>query len=106
MVYVLSKDGQPLMPTDRHGKARHLLKELKGNIRKRNQAEYLIKGFRLFDKVFYNHQECFIFGRRSSGSFDIRKLDGTKLNAGISYKKLKFLEARKPFLTERRSQGI
>ena len=47
-----------------------------------------------------------MFGRRSSGSFDIRKLDGTKLNAGISYKKLKFLEARKPFLTERRSQGI
>ena len=27
MVYVLSKDGQPLMPTDRHGKVRHLLKE-------------------------------------------------------------------------------
>ena len=79
---------------------------LKGNIRKRNQAEYFVKGFRLFDKVSYNHQECFIFGRRSSGSFDIRKLDGTKLNAGISYKKLKFLEARKPFLTERRLQGI
>ncbi len=27
MVYVLNIDGQPLMPTDRHGKVRHLLKE-------------------------------------------------------------------------------
>ena len=26
MVYVISKDGQPLMPTARHGKVRHLLK--------------------------------------------------------------------------------
>ena len=25
MVYVLDKDGQPLMPTDRHGKVRRLL---------------------------------------------------------------------------------
>ena len=25
MVYVLSKDGQPLMPTNRHGKVRRLL---------------------------------------------------------------------------------
>ena len=36
-----------------------------------------------------------MFGRRSSGSFDIRKLDGARLNAGVSYKKLKFLEAKK-----------
>ena len=89
-----------------HNRQMHKNTILKGNIRKRNQAEYLVKGFRLFDKVSYNHQECFVFGRRSSGSFDIRKLDGTRLNAGISYKKLKFLEARKPFLTERRLQGI
>ena len=47
-----------------------------------------------------------MFGRRSSGSFDIRKLDGARLNAGVSYKKLKFLEAKKTFLTEMRSQGI
>ncbi len=28
-VYVLSKDGKPLMPTKRFGKVRHLLKEKK-----------------------------------------------------------------------------
>ena len=31
MVYVLNKDGQPLMPTNRHGKVKHLLKDGKNN---------------------------------------------------------------------------
>lgn len=35
MVYVISNDGQPLMPTVRHGKVRRLLKEGKAKIRKR-----------------------------------------------------------------------
>ena len=37
-------------------------------------------------------QEGFIFGRRSRGYFDIRKLSGEKIHAGISYKKLRLLE--------------
>lgn len=52
------------------------------------------------------NQECFIFGRRSSGSFDIRLLDGTKLSAGVSYKKLKLIEKRKSYLIERRNVAI
>ena len=32
MVYVLNKDGQPLMPTDRYGKIRHLLKDGKAKV--------------------------------------------------------------------------
>ena len=32
MVYVLNKDGQPLMPTNRHGKVRHLLQDGKAKI--------------------------------------------------------------------------
>ena len=35
MVYVLNKDGQPLMPTNRHGKVKHLLKEGKAKVVKR-----------------------------------------------------------------------
>ncbi len=35
MVYVLSKDGKPLMPTERHGKVRYLLKEGKAKVVKR-----------------------------------------------------------------------
>ena len=74
----------------------------KGGYRKLNQAPKYVEGYQLFDKVRYHSRDCFIFGRRSSGSFDIRLLDGTKLSAGISYKKLKLLEKRKSYLTERR----
>lgn len=35
MVYVISNNGQPLMPTVRHGKVRRLLKEGKAKVRKR-----------------------------------------------------------------------
>ena len=35
MVYVLSIDGQPLMPTDKHGKVRHLLKDGRAEVVKR-----------------------------------------------------------------------
>ena len=75
----------------------------KGGVRKKNQAPKYVFGFQLFDKVRYNGIECFIYGRRSSGSFDIRTLDGTKISAGVSYKKLTLLETRKTVLTERRA---
>ena len=86
-----------------HNRQIHKNTILKGGYRKLNQAPKYVKGFQLFDKVLYNSQECFIFGRRSSGSFDIRLLDGTKLSAGVSYKKLKPLEKRKSYLIERRT---
>ena len=85
-----------------HNRQIHRNTILKGGCRKRNQASYLVKGFRLFDKVAYNNQECFIFGRRNSGYFDLRKLDGTKIHASVSYKKLKLLETQKTMLCERR----
>ena len=86
-----------------HNRQIHKCTINKGGMRKRNQAPYEVKDFRLFDKVRYKGSECFIFGRRSSGSFDIRKLDGTKISAGVSYKKLTLLETRKTTLTERRT---
>ena len=88
-----------------HNRRIHKSTICKGGIRKRNQTVYEVKGFRLFDKVEYNGQECFIFGRRSSGYFDIRKLDGTKVHAGILYKKLRLVETRHTMLTERRMAG-
>lgn len=84
-----------------HNRQIHKCKISKGGYRKLNQAPKYVKGFQLFDKVLYDNQECFIFGRRSSGSFDIRLLDGTKISAGVSYKKLKLLEKQKSYLTER-----
>ena len=35
MVYVINKNGQPLMPTERHGKVRRLLKIGKAKVIKR-----------------------------------------------------------------------
>lgn len=87
-----------------HNRQIHKSTILKGGYRKRNQAPYLVKGFRLFDKVRYNDKEYFIFGRRNSGFFDIRTLDGEKVNKGsLSYKKLRLIETRKSYLTERRT---
>ena len=86
----------------RHNRQIHKSTILKGGYRKRNQAEYQVKGFRLFDKVLYQGQECFIFGRRATGRMDIRLLDRTRINASVGYKKLKLLESRSNYLIERR----
>ena len=86
-----------------HNRQIHKMAILKGGKRKLNQAEYLVKGYRLFDKVLYHGEEYFIFGRRKSGFFDIRTLDGEKVNKGsISCKKLQLLEIPKGYLIERR----
>ena len=86
-----------------HNRQIHKQKILKGGIRKRNQAPYLVKGFRLFEKVKYHGKQYFIFGRRSSGFFDIRTLDGTKVNKGsVSCKKIRSLDMPSSYLTEER----
>lgn len=86
-----------------HNRQLHKLTIAKGGYRKNNQAPKYVFGYRLFDRVKLNEKECFIFGRRTSGSFDVRTLDGTKLSAGISYKKLSLIERQKSILTERRA---
>ena len=75
----------------------------KGGYRKVNQAPKCVKGFRLFDKVQYHGKEYFVFGRRSNGFFDVRTLDGDKINKGsINCKKIRLLEISKGFLVERK----
>ena len=84
----------------------HKANFLKGGRKKLNQAPFLVRGFRLFDLVNYEGSAYYVFGRRTSGYFDIRKLDGTKVNKGsISYKKLKLINTQKTILTERRNSG-
>ena len=90
--------------TRRHNRQIHKMKILKGGIRKLNQAPYEVHGFRLYDKVLCNGEAGFIFGRRTSGYFDVRRLDGTRISAGISYKKLRLIERRKTYLTEIRKE--
>lgn len=89
----------------RHNRKLHKSKIYSGGYRKNNQAKYSVFGFHLFDKVKYNNIDCFIFGRRSSGSFDIRKLTGEVISHSISYKKLKLVEYRKSLLVEREVCG-
>ena len=90
----------------RHNRQIYKANTLKGGIRKKNQAPYLVKGFRLLDKVLYDGLECFIFGRRSSGSFDIRKFDGTRVNTGISYKKLIFKSISNSFIVSQLKRNL
>jgi 5-methylcytosine-specific restriction endonuclease McrA len=73
----------------------------KGGKRKANQAAKYVHGFQLFDKVLFEGKECFTFGRRKTGYFDLRLLDGTKIHASASYKKLELLEKAGTILTER-----
>ena len=89
-----------------HNRQIHKVNFLKGGRKRLNQAPFLVRGFRLFDLVSYEGILYYVFGRRLSGYFDIRKLDGTKVNNGsISYKKLKLINTQKTLLTERRNSG-
>ena len=71
---------------------------LKGGIRKSNQAEKYVFGYRLFDKVQFNGQDCFIWGRRTTGIFTIKTINGKMIKDGISFKKLKLVEKSTSYL--------
>lgn len=88
-----------------HNRQIHKLTINKGGIRKRNQAVYEVKGFRLYDTVLWKGQKCFIFGRRSTGRMDLRLIDGTHINASAGYKNLKLLRKRSNYLVEQRKVG-
>ena len=64
---------------------------LSGGRLKRNTVKE-VKGFRRFDKVRFENKECFIYGLRSSGYFDVRTISGEKINASVNSKKLTLLE--------------
>ena len=84
-----------------HNRQIHKNTILKGGIRKRNQADYEIKGFRLFDTIRYKGNTYIIFGRRNSGFFDIRTLDGKKVNNGsVSCKKMRLIHPNSNYLIE------
>lgn len=78
----------------RHNRQMHKMKILKGGKKKNNQAPFEVFGFRLFDKVLYNNEICFIYGRRKSGCFDIRDFDG-KNSKNVTYKKLKLIRGKR-----------
>ena len=86
-----------------HNRQIHKCKILKGGVHKRNQADYLVKGFRLYDTVQYKGKPYFIMGRRSSGFFDIRTLGGAKVNKGsVSCKTLRLIIPAGNYIIERK----
>ena len=85
-------------PVRHHNRQLHKATILKGGNRKSNQAPKYVKGFRLFDKVRFEGKECFIWGRRSSGSMLLRYLDGSKVKDGVGFKKLTLLERSSNYL--------
>lgn len=84
-----------------HNRQTHKVNFSKGGYQKRSQTPYLVEGYRLWDKVLYKGQECFVSGRRSSGSFALKKLDGTSISKGVTFKKLRLLEPATNYLIER-----
>ncbi len=86
-----------------HNRQIHKANILKGGKKKLKQAPYLVNGFRLFDKVKYNNEECFIFGRRKSGYFDLRKLTGETIHKSANCKALEVIEKARSLLCERRT---
>lgn len=79
-----------------HNRQIHKANFLPGGIHKINQAPKYLYNFRLFDKVLYEGKEYFIWGRRTSGSFLLKTLNGESKN--VSYKKLKLLERGSNYL--------
>ena len=86
-----------------HNRQIHKQKILKGSIRKRNQAPYLVKGFRLFDKVTAKGREWYINGRRLKGAFILKNLDGDTLE--ITPSKIRFVAQQHSFIIERKMLG-
>ena len=83
-----------------HNRKIHKAKIQKGGKRKRNQSSYLVKGFRLFDKVNYKGQKCFITGRRATGYFALKTIDYTKVHNSAKSKELELVKARGSFITQ------
>lgn len=76
--------------TRRHNRQIHKMKILKGGKKRMNQSPFKVFGFRLFDKVMYQNDCYFIYGRRLSGCFNIRDIDG-KNAKDVSYRRLKHI---------------
>lgn len=78
----------------RHNRQIHKMKILKGGVKKSNQCPFEVFGFRLFDRVLYNNKIMFIYGRRKTGSFSIRDVEGNN-QKDVSYKKIKLFRGKR-----------
>ena len=82
----------------KHNRQIHKYSILRGGVRKLNQTPYKVFGFRLFDKVSWDGQECFVGGRRSRGAFKLVDIDNKLVKDGVSYKKIRLLEPKRTYI--------
>lgn len=87
-----------IRPVRHHNRQLHKATIMRGGSRKANQAQKYVFGFRLFDKVRWGGQDCFITGRRLRGTFVVQMLNDTKPRDGASYKRLSLLERSSNYL--------
>lgn len=87
-----------IRPVRHHNRQLHKATIYKGGIRRANQAEKYVFGFRLFDKVQFKGQDCFIWSRRVSGYFVIKTIDGRVIRNSVSFKKLTLVEKSTSYL--------
>lgn len=87
----------------RHNRQLHKFVPNKKGIRQNNQASFKVFNFRLFDKVKYKGQICFVNGRRQSGYFSLKDINNNLVgNGGVSYKKLHFIESVEGFMVQQK----
>ena len=78
----------------------HKASILKGGKRRNNQAPREVRGFRLMDSVEYAYRDCFLSGRRVSGSFSVADITGKVLAGSVSYKKLTLKHHNNTYIME------
>ena len=71
-----------------------------GGKRRNNQAPREVRGFRLMDSVEYAYRDCFLSGRRMSGSFSVADITGKVLSDSASYKKLTLKHHNNTYIME------
>lgn len=75
----------------RHNRKIHKDKIYKGGVLKKNQAEHFVFGFGLMDRVKFKGIECFIYGRRAKGYFDLRDIDMGRVHASAHVRNIKLI---------------
>ena len=73
---------------------------------KKNQAEHFVFGFGLMDRVKFNNIECFVYGRRTSGYFDLRDIDNNKIYTAAHIRNIKLLRHERSIIYEKKSKRI
>ena len=95
-------DGKYLNIRKLRANNRHLHRAtiLPGGKRRNNQAPREVRGFRMMDSIEYAYRECFLSGRRVSGSFSVADITGKVLAGSVSYKKLSLNHHNNTYIME------